>query len=591
MNTWLFLTIFNCATSVFGLIDYDFNIFENLNLIQNIYHNESYLYEALKIYRKDMAQVRDFVNKNYLHHSTPEEVLDHTHPIDVFNRIKHLMKVGIGFSSEKIKTSRKNLKEMFDEKMASFPKFEDARSALRGLLYLFETYGVDPIYASRGKLKGVELPQTKIDFDSKEVLDAIDLGVMGEIALSENRFATAAEMFRVFNVLIPKHLEAFPVSQQILDFFEVQKKKLIDLNNQYLMKREFYVGKNFHTTKKLLNHDLTPKKKQNKVVPKDFTADLRSQEGLDFFFQSTCRGEKMTTAEIRQKTGLMRVSHPQKCHLLHHNDPFLKLAPFHLEIVSKSPYIVIFHGILSEEEIQYLIEYSKPRLSKNREYGSGSPESIHTADIGKVRIVAKSVQCWLEDIVYKSNALDDLHLVDQFIETGIDRDMEYRVLHPVMLKLSKKIEMATRMNVTGKYSSTGYQTTNYGLGGLCEAHIDPHGYQEGFEIPPEREGLKLTGDMLATFMAWLNDVEAGGATAFLEPGHEMTVWPTRGSAAFWIDLTPRGFRDSRTLHAGCPILKGSKWILNKWIFSYDQFRNYPCGLDVKDSYEGFKGFY
>ena len=29
------------------------------------------------------------------------------------------------------------------------------------------------------------------------------------------------------------------------------------------------------------------------------------------------------------------------------------------------------------------------------------------------------------------------------------------------------------------HSSVPYQVTNYGLGGLCEPHIDPHGYIEG----------------------------------------------------------------------------------------------------------------
>ena len=30
-----------------------------------------------------------------------------------------------------------------------------------------------------------------------------------------------------------------------------------------------------------------------------------------------------------------------------------------------------------------------------------------------------------------------------------------------------------------RYSSTDYQTTNYGLGGLCETHMDPAGFVRG----------------------------------------------------------------------------------------------------------------
>jgi hypothetical protein len=38
-----------------------------------------------------------------------------------------------------------------------------------------------------------------------------------------------------------------------------------------------------------------------------------------------------------------------------------------------------------------------------------------------------------------------------------------------------------------------FQVTNYGLGGLCESHADPHGYLEGLDLPPERQHLVYTG--------------------------------------------------------------------------------------------------
>lgn len=43
----------------------------------------------------------------------------------------------------------------------------------------------------------------------------------------------------------------------------------------------------------------------------------------------------------------------------------------------------------------------------------------------------------------------------------------------------------------------------------------------------------MSGDMIGTVMAWINDEPVGGATAFIEPYNEVTVWPTKGSAAFW----------------------------------------------------------
>ena len=39
--------------------------------------------------------------------------------------------------------------------------------------------------------------------------------------------------------------------------------------------------------------------------------------------------------------------------------------------------------------------------------------------------------------------------------------------------------------------------TNYGLGGLCEVHVDPHGMMETESLPKSREYLKYTGKVQA----------------------------------------------------------------------------------------------
>ena len=42
----------------------------------------------------------------------------------------------------------------------------------------------------------------------------------------------------------------------------------------------------------------------------------------------------------------------------------------------------------------------------------------------------------------------------------------------------------------------------------------------GVEVPSERMELFGRGDYIATLMAWLEDVQAGGGTAFMYPGVE-----------------------------------------------------------------------
>jgi hypothetical protein len=234
---------------------------------------------------------------------------------------------------------------------------------------------------------------------------------------------------------------------------------------------------------------------------------------------------------------------------------------------------------LTEEEIQWMIEYSIPRLSRVRDNAKAPiMPKYERRDKKKRRTVHKTVQCWIKDIEYEDyNEANDM--------------FNYTVNFPLMLKLAKKLELATQMNITAKYSSTAFQTTNYGLGGLCERHIDPHGYIEGAESKGEHAKLAQSGDMLGTIMAWLGDVEGGGATAFFNHKVEKAVLPTRGSAAFWYNLDQKGFRDSRSSHGGCPVIKGSKWILNKWIYYFNQFREFPCGLHEAGFFAPPKGYY
>ena len=47
--------------------------------------------------------------------------------------------------------------------------------------------------------------------------------------------------------------------------------------------------------------------------------------------------------------------------------------------------------------------------------------------------------------------------------------------------------------------------------------------------------------------------------------------------------------EEESIHGGCPVLQGNKWILNKWIYGFNQWKNYPCSLKEKEKIPGFRG--
>ncbi|QQP41705.1 Uncharacterized protein FKW44_016165, partial [Caligus rogercresseyi] len=126
---------------------------------------------------------------------------------------------------------------------------------------------------------------------------------------------------------------------------------------------------------------------------------------------------------------------------------------------------------------------------------------------------------WLNDIEYNENI--DLKVLrgaankfdaslDDWFEERLPKDPHgYKILHPLLHSLSHKIEQATRLHVLGRWSSSGYQVTSYGLGGLCEIHTDPYGLFSGNTIPDNRVSLFRSGDMMLTLMGWLEDVDLG----------------------------------------------------------------------------------
>ena len=99
----------------------------------------------------------------------------------------------------------------------------------------------------------------------------------------------------------------------------------------------------------------------------------------------------------------------------------------------------------------------------------------------------------------------------------------------------------------------------YGPGDEYRPHSDYYDPRH----PGSATGLRMGGQRVATFLAYLNDVAAGGDTAF--PRIDLAVAPERGSGLLFFNCLPDGAPDPQTLHAGTPVEEGEKWLLSRWI--------------------------
>ncbi|MBI1404290.1 MAG: oxygenase [Porphyrobacter sp.] len=114
------------------------------------------------------------------------------------------------------------------------------------------------------------------------------------------------------------------------------------------------------------------------------------------------------------------------------------------------------------------------------------------------------------------------------------------------------------------------------LSGLDPAYGEPlqgQRYAEGQEFKPHTDYFTpggrdferfctLSGNRTWTFMIYLNDVAAGGATRFKLL--DKTFQPETGKLLCWNNRLADGAVNPATLHHGMKVRKGVKYVITKW---------------------------
>lgn len=149
---------------------------------------------------------------------------------------------------------------------------------------------------------------------------------------------------------------------------------------------------------------------------------------------------------------------------------------------------------------------------------------------------------------------------------------------PGWLDGSSPSERISRYTYLPPYHGEDLQVLKYGYGQKYDAHHDVGELDS-------RSGAQLAaegGHRVATVLLYLSDVEEGGETAFpdsewINPAlgtaskwsdcadEHVAVHPKKGDGLLFWSITADYKIDAKSMHAGCPVIKGTKWTATKWI--------------------------
>ncbi|XP_026811721.1 prolyl 4-hydroxylase subunit alpha-2-like [Rhopalosiphum maidis] len=213
-----------------------------------------------------------------------------------------------------------------------------------------------------------------------------------------------------------------------------------------------------------------------------------------------------------------------KCRYQTKNSFYRILMPFKEEDINSEPFIKIYHDVLYENEIskiKYIVS------------GNMSDARIQT----------------------KNNSSEEKSRLGQATWINSNDSVEY------FDSLNNRIETFT--GFTTKTAEL-YQIVNYGLGGHYLPHFDP--FHKGTVI-------EKFGNRFVTVLFYLSDVQNEGYTSF--PMLNIIIPVEKGSALVWYNLNmSNGKLNFATLHGSCPLLKGNKWIMTRWLYEEGQHLSY-----------------
>lgn len=185
-----------------------------------------------------------------------------------------------------------------------------------------------------------------------------------------------------------------------------------------------------------------------------------------------------------------------------------------------APRIILFGGLLSDEECDELVRLAEPKLTRST-------------------------------VVNAATGAYDVH-PDRTSRGGHFQRGENELIRRIETRISDLISFPVE-------NGEPIQILHYTPGAEYKPHFD---YFDPAQ-PGNEKVLAMGGQRVATLIMYLNDVPAGGSTVFPEVG--LDVLPKKGNAVYFAYTSEDNHLDTRSLHGGSPVQEGDKWIATKWI--------------------------
>ncbi|XP_021322009.1 prolyl 4-hydroxylase subunit alpha-3 isoform X4 [Danio rerio] len=497
---FIVLYLLNMPDESFG------EMFTSMLSVNQAVSAERKLIDHLIIYIEHEAQrlediKRFFSRVTSLHDGIYNEPSDPiANPIAAFKLVKRLKSEWLNVvHSTEAEENIKVLREDYRRMESSLPKLEDLRGAAHGLMRLQDVYNLHVESLVRGHFQQISDPVDFYKLSVSDMLSGDDCFLVGKVAYDLEDYYHSVLWFEEA-VRLFRGTEWSPENEgtleDALDHLAFSHFKTGNISHALSLSRELLlhdpmnrrVHFNVEKYEKLLNENL-PATSSGLTLKRPDGIYLRTRNAYEQLCQT--KGSQ----------------------------------PIRREIISLQPYVVLFHGFVTQAEAKNIRKYAMPGLRRSV-VASGMNQATAEYRISK--------SAWLKESA-----------------------------HEVVGKLDQRITLVTGLNVQPPYAEY-LQVVNYGIGGHYEPHFD---HATSDSSPLYR--LK-TGNRVATIMIYLSPVQAGGSTAFIYANFSVPV--VQNAALFWWNLHKNGQGNVDTLHAGCPVIVGNKW----GMFKNKNFHKVTC---------------